>query len=193
MQADGAPSKARRARLRRRPQDPAGRPLHRRLLGRREAGRPEGRRSLHALLAGLRRPGEVQGDRAQPDRQRLQASSSRSPASAVSASSRGQGEGRLRHRRRRRPGLPRPAHPHERHEEGRRRRLPRRSRPRRRTTGRSSRTNINAIFTVANSGVGYGKISSRDLSRTWEAGRGDVQQADRLGQDQGHPAGPARH
>ena len=54
---------------RRRPQDPAGRPLHRGLLRRREAGQLEGHG--HALLlAGLRRPGEVQGAGAEPDRQR---------------------------------------------------------------------------------------------------------------------------
>ena len=54
-------------RLRRRPQDPAGRPLHRRLPVRREEGRP-GHQDAERLLAGLRRPGEVQGDRARPDR-----------------------------------------------------------------------------------------------------------------------------
>ena len=51
---------------RRRPEDPAGRPLHRRLPGGRQGGRP-GDPDAERLLAGLRRPGEVQGDRAQPD------------------------------------------------------------------------------------------------------------------------------
>ena len=71
---------------RRRPEDPAGRPLHRRLPGRREGGRP-GHQDAERLLAGLRRPGQVQGDRAQPDRARAPRSSSRSPASAASARS----------------------------------------------------------------------------------------------------------
>ena len=57
------------------------------------------------LLAGLRRPGEVQGDRAQPDRQRLAGRlRGRRPVRARRAR-RGQGEERPVHRRRRRPGL----------------------------------------------------------------------------------------
>ena len=56
-------------RLGRRPEDPAGRPLHRRLPGGRE-GREPGDRDPERLLAGLRRPGEVQGGRARPDRPR---------------------------------------------------------------------------------------------------------------------------
>ncbi len=90
----------------RRPEDPAGRPLHRRLRGRRQGGRP-GRKTLQRLLAGLRRPGEVQGDRAQPDRPGLAGRlPGRRPVRPRRAR-RGQGEGAAGHRRRRRPGLPR--------------------------------------------------------------------------------------
>ena len=110
------------ARRRRRPQDPAGRPLHRGLLRGREAGQREG--DGHALLlAGLRRPGEVQGAGAEPDRQRRRR---RLPGRRPVRSRRplgGEGARCLRHRRRRRPGLPRPARDDERHEEGRRRGL----------------------------------------------------------------------
>ena len=60
--------------------------LHRGLPGRRQEGQP-GRQDADRLLAGLRRPGEVQGDRAQPDRARARRSSSRSRASAASARS----------------------------------------------------------------------------------------------------------
>ena len=65
----------------------AGRPLHRRLPGGREEGEPE-RDGAERLLAGLQRPGEVQGDRAEPDRRRVASRSSRSPAVAASARSR---------------------------------------------------------------------------------------------------------
>ena len=54
-------------RLGRRAEDPAGRPLHRGLPGGREEGRTRGS-DAERLLAGLRRPGEVQGARARPDR-----------------------------------------------------------------------------------------------------------------------------
>ena len=54
------------------------------------------------------------------------------------------------------------------------------------------RTNFNAIFTVANGGVGYGKVSSR-ISPALVKQVAAVQEADRLGQDQEHPAGPARY
>ena len=75
------------------------------------------------LLAGLRRPGEVQGDRAQPDRGGLAGRlPGRRPVRPRRAR-RGQGEGRARHRRRRRPGLPGRSHPDLGAEEGRRRRV----------------------------------------------------------------------
>ena len=72
----------------------------------------------------------------------------------------GEGEEGVRGRRRRRPGLPRSPRPDERHEEGRRRRVRARSRPPRAAV-RLFKTNFNAIFTVKNNGVGYGKISTR--------------------------------
>ncbi len=57
--------------LRRRPGCPGGRRVPRRLQGGRE-GDQEGHEGALRLLRGLRRPGEVQGDRAQPDRPGLQ-------------------------------------------------------------------------------------------------------------------------
>ena len=109
----------RRHRLRRRPEDPAGRPLHRGLPVLREEGQT-GHQDPERLLAGLRRPGQVQGDRPEPDRRagrrdlpgRGRLRPRRHPG--------GEGEQGLGHRRRRRPVLPREAGPHERPEEGRR-------------------------------------------------------------------------
>ena len=110
-------------RLGRRAEDPAGRPVHRGLPGRRQEGRP-GDHDAERLLAGLRRPGEVQGARARPDRPRgaghLPGRRPVRPRRAV----RREGEERPRDRRRRRPVVPRRARPHERVEEGRRRGLP---------------------------------------------------------------------
>ena len=68
---------------RRRLQGAAGRPLHRGLSRRCTAGRARDRGDLE-LLAGLGRPGEVQGARAEPDRGAARASSSRSRAAAGS-------------------------------------------------------------------------------------------------------------
>jgi basic membrane protein A len=56
--------------LRRRPEDPAGGRLHRGLPGRRRGGEP-GHQDPQRLLAGLRRPGQVQGARALADPARL--------------------------------------------------------------------------------------------------------------------------
>ena len=128
--------------LGRRPEDPAGRRLHRRLPGRRQGGEP-GHQDAQRLLAGLRRPGEVQGDRAQPDRARARRSSSRSPASAASARS-------TPPRRRACWGigvdadqaLPRRAHPDHGAEEGRRGRVRRPSRRSRTARSRAARTTI---------------------------------------------------
>ena len=89
-----------------RPEDPAGRPLHRGLPGRRQEGQsrdPDAQR----LLAGLRRPGQVQGDRARPDRQGLEGRLPGGRRLRPRRARRGQGEGRPGHRRRRRPVLPR--------------------------------------------------------------------------------------
>ena len=112
----------RRDRLGRRPEDPAGRRVHRRLPVLREEGQAR-HQDPERLLAGLRRPGEVQGDRAQPDPQkRRRGLPGRRPVRSRRAPGR-EGEQGLGHRRRRRPGLPRQAHPDERPEEGRRRRV----------------------------------------------------------------------
>ena len=102
---------------------PPGRPLHRRLPGRCE-GRGAGHQDAEQLLAGLREPGEVQGDRAQPDRRGLRGRLPGRGRLRSRRARRGQGEGRVGDRRRRRPGLPRPAHPHLRAEGCRHRRVP---------------------------------------------------------------------
>ena len=121
---DEAPARRRRRQLGCGREAAAGRPLHRRLPGGREEGEPE-RQGAERLLAGLQRPGEVQGDRAEPDRRRV--------ARGVRgcrrlrprrARCRPHREG-VGDRRRRRPVVPRPAHPHQRDEEGRPRRVPR--------------------------------------------------------------------
>ena len=72
------------------------------------------------LLAGLRRPGEVQGDRPRPDRPGLEGRLPGGRPVRPRRARRGQGEGRPGHRRRRRPGLPRRPHPHLGPQEGRR-------------------------------------------------------------------------
>ena len=61
-------------------------PLHRRLPGRREGGRP-GHQGAERLLAGLRHAGQVQERRARTRSPGLRTSSSRSPAAAASARS----------------------------------------------------------------------------------------------------------
>ena len=114
------PERQRRHRCRRRPEDPAGRSLHRRLLPGLEGGL--GRSEARAqLLAGLRRPGEVQGAGAEPHRERrerrLRGRRSVRPRRPLGC----QGAERLRHRRRRRPVLPRQPRADERRQEGRRR------------------------------------------------------------------------
>ena len=93
-----------------------------------QAGRQGGQsgdQDAQRLLAGLRRPGEVQGDRARPDLQGLQGRVPGRRPVRPRRPRRGQGEERPGHRRRRRPGLPRPAGVHQRAEEGRRGRLQR--------------------------------------------------------------------
>ena len=74
---------------------------------RRAPRRPTQAQDAQRLLAGLRRPGQVQGARAQPDRRGLAGRlRGRGPVRPRRAR-RGQGEERAGHRRRRRPGLPR--------------------------------------------------------------------------------------
>ncbi len=73
-------------RLGRRAEDPAGRPVHRRLPGGRRGGQP-GDHDAERLLAGLRRPGEVQGGWRSTRSRAAHTSSSRSPASAASGHS----------------------------------------------------------------------------------------------------------
>ena len=83
------------------------------------------RQGAERLLAGLQRPGEVQGDRAEPDRRRVaRGVRGRRRLRPRRARCRPHREG-VGDRRRRRPVVPRPAHPHERDEEGRPRRVPR--------------------------------------------------------------------
>ena len=126
-------------RQRRRPEDPAGRPLHRGLPGRRQEGRP-GHQDAQRLLPGLRRPGEVQGARAQPDRQGLEGRVPGRRPVRPRRPRRGQGEEHPGHRRGRRPGLPGPAGLHQRAQEGRRRRASTPSRAPRRTSTPAART-----------------------------------------------------
>ena len=83
-----------------------------------------GIKTMLRLLAGLGRPGEVQGAGAEPDRARLER---RLPGRRGLRPRRVERRGRawpLGDRRRRRPVLPRRPHPHERAEGRRRRRLP---------------------------------------------------------------------
>ena len=173
----------------RRPEDPAGRPVHRRLLPGREEGVPGGEGRAQ-LLPGLHRPGEVQGAGAQPHRQRRDRSSSRSPG--------GCGLGALSAAKEKNvfgigvdadqwylgnhvltsatkkvdvavystiSGA--------------------------KSTGAKFRTSFNAIFTVKNSGVGYGRLSTR-VQPVVAPGSPGRPGADRDRQDQGHPAAPPR-
>ena len=150
--------------LGRRPEDPAGRRLHRRLPGRCEGG-PAGDQDAQRLLAGLRRPGEVQGDRAQPDRGGLAGRlPGRRPVRPRRAR-RGQGEGRARHRRRRRPGLPRRAHPDLGPEEGRRRRVRDRQGGPGRRLRRAARTRSSTSATTASGSASSTPTASRSPIR----------------------------
>ena len=139
-------------------QDPAGRLVHRRLPRRREEVRP-GHEGADRLLAGLHRPGQVQGGGAEPDRGRLARSSSRvAGPCGLGALDGGEGGGRLGRRRRRRPVVPRPAHPDERGEA----RRPRASSAssRRVQDGTLSRRH-DFVFNLKNGGVALGKISPK--------------------------------
>ena len=148
--------------LRRRPEDPAGRPLHRRLPGGRQGGRPVDQ-DAQRLLAGLRRPGEVQGDRAQPDPAGLEGRLPGGRPVRPRRARRGQGEGRPGHRRRRRPGLPGPAD----HDLGARRRSTSRWRPRSRRPRTATFTGgTNATFDLKNNGVGHRQDQRRPAPST---------------------------
>ena len=108
---------------RRRLQGAARRPVHRRLQGRRDRGRP-GDEGEVGVLAGLGRPGQVQGAGAEPDRGRLEGRlPGRRRLRARSAPRREAAEG-VGRRRRRRPVVPRAARADERAQGGRQRRLP---------------------------------------------------------------------
>ena len=112
---------ARHGRRRRRPEDPAGRPLHRR------ATTPARRRPApkvkvaHSYSQDFVDQAKCKEQALEPDRQRRRR---RLPGRGPVRPRRpvgGEGEGRVRDRRRRRPGLPRRARADERDEEGRRR------------------------------------------------------------------------
>ena len=92
---------------RRRPEAAAGRPLHRRLPGRREGGASRCR-DAEQLLERLHRAAQVQGGRAAADRGRLGRRLPGRGRLRPRRARRGAREGRVGHRRRRRPGLPRP-------------------------------------------------------------------------------------
>ncbi len=108
---------------RRRVQGAAGRPLHRGLPGGREGSGARHRRQV-GLLAGLGRPGEVQGARAQPDRGGLEGRVPGRRRLWPRRAARRQGAEGVGHRRRRRPVVPRPARADERAQGCRQRRLP---------------------------------------------------------------------
>ena len=109
--------------------------------------------TLNVVLAGLRRPGEVQGARARPDRpRRARDLPGRRPVRARRPLGR-EGEERPRDRRRRRPGVPRRARRHERAEEGRRGRLPDDAGGRRRRLQRR-RGHASSTSPRARSGIG---------------------------------------
>ena len=114
----------RRRRLGRRHQDPAGRPLHRRLPVRREEGR-SGDQDPERLLEQLHRSGEVQGSGAQPDRRRLRRRVPGRGLMRPRRPRRGAQQEHLRRRRGRGPGLPRTVDHDERAQEGGRGRLQR--------------------------------------------------------------------
>src|SRR5215210_3262334 len=178
----------RHGRCGRRPEDPAGRSLHRRLLRGREEGLP-GRQGLARLFPGLRRPGEVQGSGAQLHRRRRERRlPGRGPVRPRRAQ-RGEGEGRLGHRRRRRPGVPRHARADERNEEGRRGRLP--DDP----GGQGDEREVPHELQRNLHGEERRRRLRQDLvegaARLGEGGR-ERAQADRRGDDQGDPAGSAR-
>ncbi len=100
--ADGAARSLDHRQLGRRHPGPGGRPLHRGLPGGRQEGRAEHQRP-ERLLAGLRRAGQVQEHRAQPDLEGLQRRLPGRRRLRPRRPRRGEGEERLGHRRRRRP------------------------------------------------------------------------------------------
>ena len=140
---------------RRRLQGAAGRPLHRGLPGGREGGGARHGRQV-GLLAGLGRPGEVQGARPQPDRGGLEGRLPGRRRLRPRRAARRQGAEGVGHRRRRRPVVPRPARADERAQGRRQRRLPDRPRPCRTGCSRAAR---NAVFGLDQDGVGLGKFS----------------------------------
>ena len=154
--------------LGRRPEDPAGRPLHRGLPGGRQGGQPDDQ-DAERLLAGLRRPGEVQGARAQPDRPGLEGRlPGRRPVRPRRAR-RGQGEGRAGHRRRRRPGLPRPPG----HDLGAQEGRPGRASNGQGGPGRQVHGRRRPIFDVKNDGVGHRQDQRRRAPSTPPRSRQD--------------------
>ena len=103
---------------RRRPQDPAGRHVPRRVQGRRAEVRP-GDDGPDRLLAGLHRPGQVQERGSEPDRRGLAGRVRRCRSVRSRCARRGEGSRQVGGRRRRRPVVPRPPHPHQCGEESR--------------------------------------------------------------------------
>ena len=110
-----------------------------RLPGGRRGREPEGQGALR-LLGGLRRSGEVQGARAQPDRRGLAGRLRRRRQLRPRRARRGQAEGPAGHRRGRRPGLPGRPHHDLGDQEGRRGRVRRRQGDVRRARSRAAPT-----------------------------------------------------
>ena len=167
---------------RRRLQGAAGRPLHRR------ATRPARRRPCPGIdgevgvLAGLGRPGEVQGAGAEPDRRRLEGRlPGRRRLRARGAARREAAEG-VGHRRRRRPVVPRAARADERAQGRRQRRLP---------DGKAVQDGTfagggNATFGLDQDGVGLGTFSPKADKADIEATK-KIEQQIADGDDHGHP------
>ena len=122
-----------------------------------KAANPEHHRP-ERLLAGLRRPGEVQGPGPAPDRPGLEGRLPGRRRLRARRARRREAEARLGHRRRRRPGLPRLAHPDERRQaRGRRRLHDDHPAAERHLQVRAARSRSRST----NGGVGIGKISAK--------------------------------
>ena len=123
--------------------------------------RSPGIKIAQRLLAGLRRPGEVQGVALDQIAQGSKVVFQVAGGCGLGAIEAAEGEA-LGHRRRRRPGYLGAARADERAEEGRRRRLRRRSS---RSKSGKFKGGRDSVFSVANGGVGFGKVSSKAPNR----------------------------
>ena len=116
-------SKCGRDRLGRRPEDPAGRRVHRRVPVLREEGQRPSITTPQRLLAGLRRPGKCKELALNADPARFDGVFAVAGRLRPRGAPGGEGAGASGASASTTTSLPRPAHPHERDEEGRRRGL----------------------------------------------------------------------